>query len=564
MDRTPEHDFGSPVYAVYYADQNFANSPKDIFTELKDAAKFAKSPEAKSNGARFKRFPSTQEALSFLASGDACPSPFVTSTADDKKPVGEPKIAFPSLSAPQKTALKKHVEKDEIEQFCDKIDSNPRYIINTDGDTAAIIMEGFRYNILHLAAKSGKVLAIDELFKRLNSVDYYLKCYGTSLEDVAFRKQNILNAYLNTPDKGSCDTPLHMAAKFGHPEVIKVLLSQPLLDKTLRNKEDKLASDVICDRYNGEDKTTKKQEIALLLNGWFVALYRNSLDATNTRVDSIDHFPKLTIIVNNATISSSPDKAKYQLAACAGPFLSQPEADMFYKEWTTSKKEIKEIKLTDSEKGYERVGRQLAKEKGIIWNESWFFIDNRLLNLEDDSSLDVLESFFKSRRSGSKDNSGESKENINRRLSFGSDSDEEDYQGRLFDDDVEEDVFEDAPEFFLDTSLNGLEFQLEKLSLTSPINLIKREPLMCEDDRFVTPPSSPPPIYVLNEPTKTDNDLFLALSLLDRQRIDRCPSISHFMRKIASLSAKVRMDWPTKDSPRRNRSISRRPLFQLD
>lgn len=39
----------SPVYAVIY-EENLANSPKDLFHNLKDASKFANSPEGKANG----------------------------------------------------------------------------------------------------------------------------------------------------------------------------------------------------------------------------------------------------------------------------------------------------------------------------------------------------------------------------------------------------------------------------------------------------------------------------------------------------------------------------------
>jgi len=60
--------------------------------------------------------------------------------------------------------------------------------------------------------------------------------------------QIMLDLYLNTPDKGLNETPLHFAAKFGYKDVVRVLISYAQCIKTLQNKYEQMPVDV-CFKY---------------------------------------------------------------------------------------------------------------------------------------------------------------------------------------------------------------------------------------------------------------------------------------------------------------------------
>lgn len=62
------------------------------------------------------------------------------------------------------------------------------------------------------------------------------KLYGSVNTNLMERGKVLLDLYLNMPDKGCNETPLHFACKLGAVEIVKILVSYPECDKNVRNK----------------------------------------------------------------------------------------------------------------------------------------------------------------------------------------------------------------------------------------------------------------------------------------------------------------------------------------
>nr|CDJ95488.1 Ankyrin domain containing protein [Haemonchus contortus] len=508
----------SPVYAVYYP-ADIAKSPRNVFMTLKEAVNFANSPEGKSKGARFNRFGTPKEAMDFFDSGD-CRSPPPQPATPTL--MSEPTIPHPSVSRIDMNKLKRAIEKESVQAVCELVDSNPRFLVNTNGDIAAIVMEGFRFNALHIAARHGKSDVVEKVLELVSNIDFLADLYGTSKEDAQFRANNIMASYLNTPDKGNCETPLHLASKFGHVDVVRVLVNQPLLEKHLLNNEGKTALEIACGRYSGEDKKRRKDEIELLLGGFFVAVYRSPDNSAPAKIVASETFPKLTLPLDIEG-PCSPLLSALKLTGYAGPFGSKEKAAQFLTNWTGSEKHVK---LSDVDKGYERVGRELSAKINVKWAESWCFID-QFVDLRTEEGLGALNSYLG--RMKQKDSSLPA-DDLRKRLVF----DDEDDQPRcltpsedgFLDDD--DDKFEDAAE---------------------------EEPN--DFGEFFTPPATPPPVYLLDNPTKVDNDVLNALASVPQEKIDLFPHVRQFTEKLNRVSNRVRSEWPSLDSPRRAKSKGR-------
>ena len=153
------------------------------------------------------------------------------------------------------------------------------------------------------------------------------------------------------------------------------------------------------------------------------------------------------------------------LQAFAGP-MSPTEADLFYlqlksppvpKHFSNNRltpRKILDSRLSDIEKGLERVGRNVARDLNVPWCEYWAFLDE-FCDLSSPEGLDLLENYLRQQRDSI-------------------------------------DLQPPEPEISskVTSPLSELCQQLNNLRLQSPGQLEK------DDEEFYTPPSTPPlPFY---------------------------------------------------------------------
>lgn len=105
---------------------------------------------------------------------------------------------------------------------------------------------GTRYNALHIAANQNKSEMCEFILNTVGDPKFMQWHYG----EEELKKMNldptqiIQDLFLNTPDKGLNETPLHFAVKYGYIDVVRVLVSYSKCIKTLPNKYKQLPVDV--------------------------------------------------------------------------------------------------------------------------------------------------------------------------------------------------------------------------------------------------------------------------------------------------------------------------------
>lgn len=88
------------------------------------------------------------------------------------------------------------------------------------------------------------------ILNTVSDLNFVKLLYGDDVcQDAEARASILLDLYLNTPDKGANETPLHFAVKYGALECVKVLTSYPECDRNLKNKHGKLPSMVSIDFF---------------------------------------------------------------------------------------------------------------------------------------------------------------------------------------------------------------------------------------------------------------------------------------------------------------------------
>ncbi|XP_033742871.1 ankyrin repeat and LEM domain-containing protein 2-like [Pecten maximus] len=379
-----------------------------VFTDKDLALKTVK----KYTGARFKVFKLKSEADEFSLNSADVNSPWKkeskaanetsflsTGVSVESCPYKAPKIQ-------ELTALRKKIEQGECRVVENMFWENPRMLISS-GDTPVILQESARYNALHVAAKSNQPAMCQLILDTLEDPNLIDKLYAHTKETQLTRTNRInfiVDLYLNTPDKGSCESPLHFACKFGHKDVVSVIVSHPKVDRFFRNSNGQTAADVICSRCSNPDENLKDEIKELLEGQYYVPLVRSE-DNTTQPVIGPPWSPDSKNPAMNVPFSSwSPKDPLMAVKACAGP-MTPSRAEQFHKQWTTPpsgspdyiRRKFVITRREDSDKGMERLGRDLAHQMQVPWLEYWEFLQT-YADLSSEDGLDLLEEYFQKQR----------------------------------------------------------------------------------------------------------------------------------------------------------------------
>ncbi|XP_033351446.1 ankyrin repeat and LEM domain-containing protein 2 [Bombus vosnesenskii] len=379
-------------HAVYIPEENIdssiENSIKENIRVYQDKAEALKVIKEFKTG-RLKSFKKRSEAEEYAQTGFE-KSNYVNSTLINATvPVVEEKSN--NFKAPRSQDLicfKKLIKDGDLYAVKTTVWENPRYLIGS-GDTPAILQEGCRYNALHIAVRADRPDMCELILNTVGNTDFIKLLYGDECKSYVDRAQIMLDLYLNTPDKGLNETPLHFAVKFGLKNVVRILVSYPCCIKTLPNKYKQLPIDIICTRTCQEDEGLKKEIRLLLEDQYYVPVLRSD-DNTLQPVIGEPFSP-----TNLLSLNTDPISPRLEVRAFAGP-MTKSRALEFRKKWKTPprlrmtpiKKTDDEsnaidsptnnlaLRLQDVEKGLERVGRDLAEEYQVSWKEYWLFLND--------------------------------------------------------------------------------------------------------------------------------------------------------------------------------------------
>ncbi|KAJ8285999.1 hypothetical protein GJAV_G00033350 [Gymnothorax javanicus] len=385
-----------PVYygvCPLWEDVLARNDRVHVYVDKKEALQAVKMMK----GARFKPFSTREEAEKF-AKGicDYYPSP--SKSAPCVSP-GKPGVVFykegPSIleaetinreransfKSPRTqditAKLRKAVEKGDAASFSELVWSNPRYLIGS-GDNPTVVQEGCRYNAMHVAAKENQPGMAGLLLDTLENPEFMRLMYPDDQEGMLQKRiRYIVDLYLNTPDKAAFETPLHFACKFGCPEVVNVLCSHPDTDKTCKNKYGQTPLEVICERKN-KTQEVRQKILDYMEDRCYIPLLRATDNSSQPVIGAPWSPEPLDAASPSLTrLAGSPKDPVMAVRAFAGP-LSPSKAEEFRKAWKTPPRDRAEhmhhILKSDPDRGAERVGRDLAHERGHPWAEYWDFL----------------------------------------------------------------------------------------------------------------------------------------------------------------------------------------------
>lgn len=332
----------------------------------------------KYKGSRFKTFSRKEEAIVYATqcTENGC-SP--SRTDETERMSGEKPSPFKGPKSQETVKLRKYIEAGDVESFKKTVWANPRYLISS-GDTPVILQEGSRYNALHVAARFKQSALCQLVLETIQDPSFMALLYSDDSEDVRFQRIAFLtDLYLNTPDRGLCETPLHFASKFGCVKAVEVLLSHPACDKSRKNKYGLEAKQIICERCPAVSPEIKRKIEEAFHGCFYVPVFR----------------PECMQASIGKPLSPSGLISSQEVAAIAGP-MSPRQAALFYKHWRTppTDRAKSRIRLGDTDKGLERIGRELARDMQMAWKEYWPVLD-AWCDISSPTGLQLLENHLR-------------------------------------------------------------------------------------------------------------------------------------------------------------------------
>nr|CAD7264626.1 unnamed protein product [Timema shepardi] len=299
-----------------------------------------------------------------------------------------------------------------------------------------MLQEGSRYNALHIASKARNARMCVAILSIVGDPKFVAHLYGEDdPNNCRDRAEILLDLYLNTPDKGLNETPLHFAVKFGAVDVVEALVSYPQCDKELRNKYSQMPKDllalvaylasalvvlsstaedgeigvrisIVCSRAETANLSVKHEIYSLLGDRFYVPVLRSEDNSIQPTVGDV-FSPKCPPAIN-----SNPLLPHMEIKAYAGP-MDREQAVVFRKKLKTPPRSLRNngtpgspmhqfanspsssaFRLQDAEKGLERVGRSLAHEFNVQWKEFWPFL-NTFVDLSSQDGLQRLEEYLR-------------------------------------------------------------------------------------------------------------------------------------------------------------------------
>ncbi|XP_073829972.1 ankyrin repeat and LEM domain-containing protein 2 [Musca autumnalis] len=307
--------------ATSIANDNETAESQFVFSTKAEALKILK----KHKDARLKEFINEDEAMKYAQTGFE----IVQQKYNDVR-TSTAAIETPAFRGPTKQELarfRKCIESDEYERVKQIIWDNPRYLVSS-GDTPTSLKEGCRYNAMHICAISNRPQIAKLILKTVSDTKFVDLLTGKKNDQKMCQElcANLLDYYLNIPEKGRSETPLHFAAKYGFLEMVEVLTSYPEC-KMKPNSEGQLPQEIICTRGSPPNDVYPKIK-SLFEERYYVPVLRCSDTSIPAQIGE-------PFSANNPpNLNCDPLSPEVEIKALAGP-MSKDQAKKFFRRWKT-------------------------------------------------------------------------------------------------------------------------------------------------------------------------------------------------------------------------------------